>query len=123
MKKSFLYTVSAVALVGCGAAKDTNWSNDCIKHHSETGREFQQCLGKLKDMKAQKRAAQEAQAETTSAPAATAPAPAPAPAPVAQAREIPPGISIDPRGTDMEIEGTQTGKKTRGGVAVPDEEK
>lgn len=115
MKKLFLFTASALAIAGCGNAHDTNWSNDCVKHHSETGREFSQCQEKLKRMKAAKA---RTHATTQAAPAAPA-APAPA-APAAAAESssdlvnAPRGqVSIDPQGTQMESF-KQTGKTSRG---------
>jgi hypothetical protein len=107
MKKSILFTVSALALAGCGERADPNWSNDCVKHHSETGREFAQCKEKLKRERAMKGYAQERGLTYASG----------------QAREIPAGVvSIDPDGTAMESF-KETGKKTRGATEASDQEK
>lgn len=108
MKKIILFTVSTFALAGCGGGPDNGWSNDCVKHHSETGREFAQCKEKLKRMRAAKRHAEQ---NGTSYAAG------------GEAREIPAGVvSIDAEGATMESF-SQTGKRTRGGPEVSDEEK
>jgi hypothetical protein len=112
MKKAFLFSVSTLVLAGCGAAKDTNWSDNCKKHHSETGREFQQCMEKLKRKKAERVHAQERLEKGT----------AEVPPARVEDREIPGGVvTVDPEGGDMESFGREQGKKSRGTVSTPTE--
>jgi Tfp pilus assembly protein PilP len=116
MKKYLWFSAAAFALVGCGERADSNWTYDCVKHHSETGREFAKCKDMVRKQ-AQKEEARRYAAQEQAAPAQRREKT------VAQgeATFIPEGaVTVDKENTSIQSF-NETGKRTRNPETSPDE--